>query len=129
VAAKKHLALISLRALAKGSFSGLSEHVTTGTVTIERSDEGYSLILHENFSLDGAPDPTVAFGNGKYVAETTLGKLQNLAGKQTYIIPATIDPRIYSQVYIWCEQFSVPLGVAALDPTETDEALDDTYGS
>ncbi|WP_432612907.1 DM13 domain-containing protein, partial [Litoreibacter halocynthiae] len=35
-------------------------------------------------------------------------------GASTYKIPAGIDPDDYNEVWIWCEKFNVPLGVAKL---------------
>ncbi|MGI9409804.1 MAG: DM13 domain-containing protein, partial [Hyphomicrobiaceae bacterium] len=35
-------------------------------------------------------------------------------GEQTYEIPARLDPAKFSQVWIWCEKFSVPLAVAEI---------------
>jgi len=105
--------------LAKGSFTGASDHITTGGVhvtagTVELQDD-FSLELQDDFSLDGAPDPKVGFGNdGVYDADTTLAVLENNTGAQTYQIPEGLDPSAYNEVYIWCEKFAVPLGVAKL---------------
>lgn len=100
-----------------GTFSGLSDHITTGGVSIVKTAEGTTVVLLDaDFSLDGAPDPSVGFGiNGEYVAATDLGDLQNLNGLQAYVVPADLDVADFDQVYIWCDQFSVPLGVAAIN--------------
>ena len=100
-----------------GTFTGLSDHITTGGVSIVETAEGTTVVLLDaNFSLDGAPDPSVGFGvNGDYVAATDLGPLQNLNGLQAYIVPANLDVRDFDEVFIWCDQFSVPLGVAAIN--------------
>ncbi len=45
---------------------------------------------------------------------STLGKLQNLNGSQSYVVPAGIDPADFNEVYIFCVKFNVPLGVAKL---------------
>ena len=102
---------------ASGSFVGASDHITTGGVTIVKTDEGGAIvILDKSFSLDGAPDPKVGFGkDGEYVAASDLGALTNKDGLQAYVVPAGINVDEFNEVYIWCEKFSVPLGVATLN--------------
>ncbi len=100
-----------------GSFHGASNHVTTGDYTISKQSDGsYVITLEDNFSLDGAPDPSVGFGkDGKYSKATYLGNLKNLKGKQSFAIPASVDLSDFNEVYIWCAKFTVPLGVAPLN--------------
>ena len=99
-----------------GSFTGASNHVTTGQVSVSQDAGGQWLVtLGPGFSLDGAPDPKVGFGRGgDFVEGTLIGELQSLSGAQTYRVPAGIDPSQFSEVFIWCERFSVPLGVASI---------------
>ena len=103
--------------VASGTFTGASDHITTGGVEIVKNDDGsHTVILGDDFSLDGAPDPRVGFGkDGKYDLATGMGLLQSLNGKQSFTVPAGVDPADYNEVYIWCLKFSVPLGVAALN--------------
>ena len=101
--------------LASGKFTGASNHVTTGGVTVLKTDSGTLVILEPDFSLDGAPDPKVGFGNdGSYDHKSQLAHLANNTGLQVYSVPDSVDAGSYNEVYIWCEKFSVPLGVAAL---------------
>lgn len=101
---------------ASGTFTGASNHVTTGLIEIIETGNGYEIVLGEDFSLDGAPDPKLGFGtDGQYDDSTTFAVLENLTGKQTYTLPAAIDPNAHNEFYIWCEKFSVPLGVAKLN--------------
>ncbi|MEP1231331.1 MAG: DM13 domain-containing protein [Litorimonas sp.] len=98
-----------------GTFSGRSDHVTNGGVSIVKKDGGYHLMLDDAFFLDGAPDPVVALGNnGEYKVENKLGPLGNTKGAQSYAIPANMNPADFTEAYIWCEKFSVPLGIATL---------------
>lgn len=116
----------ALKSLSSGAFSGRSDHVTSGTATIVKTDAGYQLVLSADFVLDGAPDPVVALGNGEtYNVSNKLGALKNRTGGQRYDIPANLTPSNFTEVYIWCEQFSVPLGVAVL----AAEAGEGKYGS
>lgn len=101
--------------IAAASFSGRSDHITTGRASITGSEGAYKLTLAADFSLDGAPDPIVGFGKGgTYNPATKLGSLKNKTGAQTYDLPANFNPADVSEVYVWCEQFDVPLGVATL---------------
>ncbi|MGC3940515.1 DM13 domain-containing protein [Roseobacter sp. EG26] len=111
------LATFGAAAETSGSFIGKSDHITTGGVTVVKNADGTAtVILDEKFSLDGAPDPRVAFGkDGSYAPEADLGVLQNLNGKQVYTVPASVNVDDYNEIYIWCLKFSVPLGVAALN--------------
>ena len=102
--------------VASGVFEGRTDHVTSGNVTLEKTATGYQLVLAANFELDGAPDPIVGFGNnGKFSKSSKIGALINKSGAQTYQLPADFNPASFSEVYIFCEKFSVPLGVATLN--------------
>ncbi|MFD0859503.1 DM13 domain-containing protein [Roseovarius aquimarinus] len=105
-----------MAAKASGTFTGLSNHVTTGGVSIIEEDGRIYVELAEDFSLDGGPDPRVHFGKGgAHDAGAYLGALVSLEGKQRYAVPPTWDVSDYNEVYIWCEVASVPLGVAGLE--------------
>ena len=100
---------------AQGTFTGASGHVTSGGVQIVQDGDGFVVKLAPDFSLDNAPDPKVGFGkDGKYVEGTLIGKLDSLTGEQTYRVPAGLDATDFTEVFIWCEKFSVPLGVATV---------------
>ena len=99
-----------------GSFTGLSNHVTKGDVSVVKTDAGWEIHLKDSFWFDGAPDPRVGFGkNGKFVDPTDFEPLRNNAGAQVYKVPANINPEDFDEVYIWCRKFSVPLGVASIE--------------
>lgn len=98
-----------------GTFEGRSNHVTSGSVTLIEENGRRFVELGEDFSLDGGPDPRVAFGkDGTYDAESKLGALLSLTGKQRYAVPPIFDLTKYNEVFIWCDVASVPLGVAKL---------------
>lgn len=100
-----------------GSFTGASDHITTGGVSIVKTANGGAVvILDSNFSLDGAPDPRVGFGkDGKFVDASDLGALTQKEGLQVYIVPASVNVDDFNEVYIWCKKFAVPLGVASIN--------------
>lgn len=104
-----------LAALSSGTFSGRSDHITTGGIHLVKTPKGYRLNFAPDFSLDGAPDPIVALGNGGvYDKANKIGHLKAKEGRQSYALPASFTPGEFSQVYIWCEKFDVPLGIADL---------------
>ena len=101
------------KAQLSGHFEGRSDHVTSGEVSIVKTATGYELVLADNFSLDGAPDPVIGFGvDGKYDKSTNFTELEKKTGGQTYALPDGFVPANFNQVFIWCDRFSVPLGVA-----------------
>jgi len=101
---------------ASGQFTGASDHITTGGVSIVKTANGGAVvILDSDFSLDGAPDPRVGFGvDGAYKDASDLGELVSKTGVSVYIVPPSVNVDDYNEVYIWCRKFAVPLGVAAL---------------
>jgi len=98
-----------------GTFKGASSHKTSGKVEVVTENGQTAVRLKSNFNLDGAPDPKVGFGKGgKYDGKSKLGALKSNSGEQSYPVPAGLDISGYDEVYIWCEKYSVPLGVAKL---------------
>lgn len=103
-----------------GTLKGLNKHKVTGVVTIVKTADGYVAKLSEDFFLDAAPDPQLAFGKstakGKrgYDKSTLFAKLKALRGGQSFKIPARINPADYDEIYVWCPKFYVGLGKADL---------------
>ena len=102
------------RVTARGTFVGKSDHVTTGHASIGRVGKQWVVILEDDFTFDGAPDPHVALGNNGYKKNASLALLSSNNGKQVYAIPASLDVADFNEVWIWCNKFAVPLGVAKL---------------
>lgn len=108
-------ALAGDEVVASGSFIGASGHQTNGNVTIRKTADGLVVELEENFDFDGAPDPKLGFGtDGTYDQSSQISHLNSNKGHQVYELPASVDPEAYNQFYVWCEKYSVPLGVADL---------------
>ena len=99
-----------------GTFTGASDHVTKGGVTVTRNSDGTATVTFDkSFSLDGAPDPRVGFGkDGTFVSVADLGALKDLNGAQSYVVPASLNFDDYNEIHVWCLKFAVPLGVAQL---------------
>ena len=102
---------------ARGTFQGRSDHITTGHASIGKVGNQWVVILEDDFTFDGAPDPHVALGAGGYRKDASLSLLSANAGKQVYAIPASLDVADFNEIWIWCDRFSVPLGVAKLTLT------------
>ena len=99
--------------IASGNFKGTNGHVTKGDIMVVEMNGGHVIKLGENFSLDGAPDPSVAFvANGKN--PVIISALKSNKGAQTYAVPDDLDPSDYDKFYIWCDQYSVSLGETKL---------------
>lgn len=106
---------VSENVAAQGTFQGRSDHVTSGEAYIMKTNTGYALVLSDSFFLDGAPTPVLGFGkNGDYVKASQFSKLEATKGRQTYKLPANFTPSDFNEIYVWCERFDIPLGVATL---------------
>ena len=82
----------------------------------QETDSGVVVVLEEDFDFDGAPDPKLGFGkDGTYDHGSQISHLGSNKGRQVYEVPASTDPEAYNQFYVWCEKYSVPLGVADLE--------------
>ncbi|KIN74300.1 DM13 domain-containing protein [Sulfitobacter guttiformis] len=52
--------------------------------------------------------------DGAYVRGTSVGALNSVKGDQSFIVPALVNVDGLNEIYIWWDQFAVPLGVALL---------------
>jgi len=100
--------------VATGKFEGRSDHEVSGGVTLLKTDQGYVVLLEADFSLDKAPSPTLGFGSNGYKADTKFSKLNSKKGLQAYKIPGEINPAAFTEIWVWCKKFDVPLGMAKL---------------
>jgi len=107
---------VSENLIAQGQFEGRSDHVTSGETYIMKTNSGYALVLADDFFLDGAPTPVLGFGNnGEYIKSSQFAKLDKKLGRQTYTLPANFTPGEFNEIYVWCERFSIPLGVVKIN--------------
>lgn len=98
-----------------GRFAGASGHETLGTVTVEERDGRTVVVLGGDFSLDGAPAPTLGFArDGELDLATEFAGLDPLTGRQVYEVPAGLDVSDHGAFVVWCTD-AVPLGSAALN--------------
>ncbi|MEL6219703.1 MAG: DM13 domain-containing protein [Pseudomonadota bacterium] len=99
---------------ARGVFTGKSNHVTNGHARVVRTGGQWVIELEDDFFFDGAPDPKVALGRDGFDANAILSPLRTNSGRQAYALKSGLDIGQYNEIWIWCEKFSVPLGVAPL---------------
>lgn len=98
---------------AKGTFSGANDHITTGQVEVVKTDTGWNIVLGADFSLDGAPEPSVGIGKDGEL-QLDLAPLESISGEQTYVLPASVKLSDFDEIFIWCREFNVSLGSAKL---------------
>ena len=115
------LVMLPLTALADkvvktGTFAKDSEG-TVGTAQIVQLDNAsFVLRFGKDFVYNGgAPDVTIGLGNNGYIEKSNLGSLKSTKGIQDYALPAGFDPSKINQVFVWCRQFHVGLGVASVN--------------
>lgn len=102
------------------------EHETSGTVRVIQLPDGTRQLALENLSTTNGPDvhvwlsagPVVEGFDGWFTAGghpyIDLGMIKGNQGNQLYDIPADVDLSAYPTVDLWCVQFAVSFGAAAL---------------
>ena len=105
------------------------EHETTGTVRVIELPDGSRQLAIENLDTTNGPDvhvwlsagPVVEGFDGWFTAGghpyIDLGMIKGNQGNQVYDIPADVDLAAYPTVDLWCVQFAVSFGAAALTPS------------
>lgn len=105
------------------NFQGESNHTVSGKVDIVRKDDVYYVVLGEDFSFDGAPDPRLGFSKEDIFMPMSVFSSLNLdSGQQLYRLPATLTVNHYDEITIWCEKFRVPLAEAKFEVREEAQA-------
>lgn len=100
--------------LSGGTFVGAPGETASGSVAIVKDGGVTKLVLKADFKMSAAPDAKLAFGKDGYVKGTIFAKLAKTDGMQDYVLPASVDISKYNEVWIWCEQYNVPLASAKL---------------
>jgi Electron transfer DM13 len=96
----------------------------SGTATVVKNMDGaYQLVLSDDFSTTPGPDLFVYLSAAAHPVQDAdikqskfinVGKLASPSGNQTLMLPKDFDPAHFKSVAIWCKQFSVLFGAAAL---------------
>ncbi|MEV4118683.1 DM13 domain-containing protein [Micromonospora sp. NPDC049645] len=102
------------------------EHRTTGSAEVHRLADGRHQLVLRNLNTSNGPDLRVwltdqpvirgtagwrVFDDGEWIE---LAKLKGNKGNQVYELPASVDPRDFRSVSIWCKRFAVSFGAADL---------------
>jgi len=111
--------------LLAGSFVS-HEHTTTGSVRVIENPDGTRQLALVGLETSNGPDvhvwlsagPVVEGFDGWFTAagyeHIDLGPIKGNLGDQLYDIPAGVDLDVFRTVDLWCEQFAVSFGAAAL---------------
>lgn len=111
--------------LARGRFVS-HEHETTGTAGVYRLADGSLQLVLSDLRTSNGPDvrvwlsagPVVEGRAGWYTAGTyehlEVAPIKGNRGNQVYPLPAGTDLSRWRSVVLWCEDFSVSFGAAAL---------------
>lgn len=95
------------------SFVGENGHEVSGEVQIVQQGDIQYLVLGEDFTFDGAPDPKLGFSqNDQFVEDSLFSGLNLDRGKQIYRLPAGFDATKYDEITVWCDKFDVSLAEA-----------------
>ncbi len=97
-----------------GVFQGEGGHKASGHIEILKDGAVTKVVLRDDFSLQEAPAPRLAWGKDSYKRGTIFATLAKFKGAQEYTVPAGTDLSQYNELWIWCEKFDVPLASAKL---------------
>lgn len=89
-------------------------HTASGTASVFHSNGRHTVVL-DPFESQNGPDLKVYLSKSVDATEyVNLGQLKSITGKQSYDVPAGVNPANYPFVLIWCEKFSVIFAKAEL---------------
>ena len=99
-----------------GSFRGLNGYNVRGAATLTQTSSGAELAFGSDFLSQSGPGLYVYLSpqENNVAGGVRLGKLSANSGAQAYAIPNTVNPDDFSFVIIFCQPFSIPFGVCAL---------------
>lgn len=104
----------------KGSLSGRKGYNVVGTVEVKKVGGKTIVALKDDYVFDpnkNPPDIKIGFGNGeKYSKGSKIhDALTVKSGAAEFEVPASINTDDFSELYIYCEKFTVILAVAPLN--------------
>src|SRR5437899_6836541 len=100
-----------------GVFMGAGDgfHNAEGNARVVSLTDGSKILRLENFKSTNGPNVHVYLSTDKRATDfVDLGKLKANNGNQNYNIPVGTDITKHNIVLIWCKDFSVLFGSAAL---------------
>jgi Electron transfer DM13 len=99
--------------LSSGSFVS-GAHATSGTVKLIKSKNGDKFLILENFKFDSGPDLRLYLSTSKKDDNYTEITGSPALGNVKLPVPSSADTDTQKYLLLWCEQFSVLFGHAAL---------------
>jgi hypothetical protein len=108
--------------IARGSFKSLNNEPAAGNVAIVKLANGKRVLRFTNSAIGPGPALRIYLvagtvrGDADVKRFVDLGALKSTTGTQSYAIPRTVDTRRYRTVVVWCADFAVAFGAAALKP-------------
>jgi len=104
----------------KGSLSGRKGYNVTGTVEVKKVGGKTIVALKDDYVFDpnkNPPDIKIGFGNGETYSKGSKihDKLDVKSGAAEFEVPSSINTDDFSELYIYCEKFTVILAVAPLN--------------
>ena len=116
--------------IANGVFSGRGGHILTGSFSIGTTEQGLMLTTSHDFFFDGSADPgwvlakqvpaNSADPSASEAAKTSslphLGDslgfpYPEVTGRQTTLIPSSLNIEDYCTLFLWCHKSQFLLGV------------------
>ena len=108
--------------LAMGTVSGTGGYTGTGTVFLNRREDGaLEIEFSSDFSFSGVPGPVLVLnrrdrvGRRLEAGDLRIGPFSSTSGAQTYLVPEEAANTTW--VWIWCEPFGVDIAFAVLEPS------------
>ena len=87
-----------------------AEHPASGNIIVDGG-----VIKLADVNITEAPDGRVILAKNYDEGQSVrCGKLEGFTGSHEYAIPAGTNADDFDTVVIWCDQFSVPIGLAKL---------------
>ena len=93
---------------------GAGGHKASGHVEIVTDGSATKVVLKDDFTLQDAPAPRLAWGKDGYRRGTIFATLTKFKGSQEYTVPAGTDVSQFNEFWIGCQKFDVPPAVAKL---------------
>ena len=104
--------------IGRGQLSGQNGYRVTGDVVVYRHTNGQHIVRVEGMNAQGGPDLKVwlvkRLAGDVTDGHFSLGPLRSTRGDQNYTVPAGTDPTEFAGLSVWCEQFGVGFGRAAI---------------
>lgn len=107
----------------QATFQGVGQKSGSGSVLLTKDKNNkHQVILQEDFKVQEGPDLYLAFANEGQVDENTLfAPLREFSGLQQYDLPDNLNPEEYTELMIWCKEFSVAFSTAELTEVVPEE--------